>query len=209
MYFHGWAYHFSIASRPSTGPLSVTRTASCVKYAAAAAASFLFSGSACFAITSTSFWRSCGSGVSYGIKFASNFQPEIGKRDVKDTEADLTREHGDGKSVSRHTDAGGSFLSGLSAGPADALQSLKSKVRCWKLPMVGNSDLSPGPSASHDRYLFSRMRSCDFWPGIGHQAIQAPGSLGTPTQNIDPKIPQDTFQSDTRTKLASLNFRPT
>ena len=29
----------------------------------------------------------------YGIKFASNFQPEIGKRDVKDTrEQDLTRE---------------------------------------------------------------------------------------------------------------------
>lgn len=28
----------------------------------------------------------------YGIKFASNFQPETGKRDVKDKEADLTRE---------------------------------------------------------------------------------------------------------------------
>ncbi len=28
----------------------------------------------------------------YGIKFASNFQPEIGKRDVKDREQDLTRE---------------------------------------------------------------------------------------------------------------------
>lgn len=28
----------------------------------------------------------------YGIKFASNFQPEIGKRDVKDKDADLTRE---------------------------------------------------------------------------------------------------------------------
>lgn len=28
----------------------------------------------------------------YGIKFASNFQPEIGKRDVKDKENDLTRE---------------------------------------------------------------------------------------------------------------------
>ena len=28
----------------------------------------------------------------YGIKFASNFQSEIGKRDVKDKEADLTRE---------------------------------------------------------------------------------------------------------------------
>jgi len=28
----------------------------------------------------------------YGIKFGSNFQPEIGKRDVKDKEADLTRE---------------------------------------------------------------------------------------------------------------------
>ena len=28
----------------------------------------------------------------YGIKFASNFQPEIGRRDVKDKEADLTRE---------------------------------------------------------------------------------------------------------------------
>ncbi len=28
----------------------------------------------------------------YGIKFASNFQPEISKRDVKDKEADLTRE---------------------------------------------------------------------------------------------------------------------
>jgi len=28
----------------------------------------------------------------YGIKFASNFQPEIGRRDVKDKETDLTRE---------------------------------------------------------------------------------------------------------------------
>jgi adenine-specific DNA-methyltransferase len=28
----------------------------------------------------------------YGIKFASNFQPEIGNRDVKDKEQDLTRE---------------------------------------------------------------------------------------------------------------------
>jgi adenine-specific DNA-methyltransferase len=28
----------------------------------------------------------------YGIKFASNFQPEIGRRDVKDKESDLTRE---------------------------------------------------------------------------------------------------------------------
>ena len=28
----------------------------------------------------------------YGIKFASNFQPEVGRRDVKDREADLTRE---------------------------------------------------------------------------------------------------------------------
>jgi adenine-specific DNA-methyltransferase len=28
----------------------------------------------------------------YGIKFASNFQPEIGKRDVKDKDSDLTRE---------------------------------------------------------------------------------------------------------------------
>ena len=28
----------------------------------------------------------------YGIKFATNFQPEIGRRDVKDTANDLTRE---------------------------------------------------------------------------------------------------------------------
>jgi len=28
----------------------------------------------------------------YGIKFASNFQPEVGRRDVKDRDADLTRE---------------------------------------------------------------------------------------------------------------------
>jgi len=28
----------------------------------------------------------------YGIKFASNFQPEVGRRDVKDREADLTRQ---------------------------------------------------------------------------------------------------------------------
>jgi adenine-specific DNA-methyltransferase len=28
----------------------------------------------------------------YGIKFASNFQPEVGRRDVKDKESDLTRE---------------------------------------------------------------------------------------------------------------------
>ena len=28
----------------------------------------------------------------YGIKFASNFQPQVGKRDVKDKDEDLTRE---------------------------------------------------------------------------------------------------------------------
>lgn len=28
----------------------------------------------------------------YGIKFRSNFQPEIGKKDVRDKEADLSRE---------------------------------------------------------------------------------------------------------------------
>jgi adenine-specific DNA-methyltransferase len=28
----------------------------------------------------------------YGIKFASNFQPEVGKRDVKDKESDMIRE---------------------------------------------------------------------------------------------------------------------
>ncbi len=28
----------------------------------------------------------------YGIKFASNFQPQLGQRDVKDREQDLTRE---------------------------------------------------------------------------------------------------------------------
>jgi len=28
----------------------------------------------------------------YGIKFASNFQPEVGKRDVKDEESDMIRE---------------------------------------------------------------------------------------------------------------------
>src|SRR5262245_7401663 len=30
----------------------------------------------------------------YGIKYGSNFQPEVGRRDVKDKEADLTRELG-------------------------------------------------------------------------------------------------------------------
>src|SRR5271165_1304840 len=28
----------------------------------------------------------------YGIKYGSNFQPEVGKREVKDKETDLTRE---------------------------------------------------------------------------------------------------------------------
>ena len=28
----------------------------------------------------------------YGIKFASNFQPQIGQRNVKDKDSDLTRE---------------------------------------------------------------------------------------------------------------------
>jgi adenine-specific DNA-methyltransferase len=32
----------------------------------------------------------------YGIKYASNFQPEVGRRDVKDKEEDLTREPGIG-----------------------------------------------------------------------------------------------------------------
>jgi hypothetical protein len=48
---------------------------------------------------------------------------------------------------------------------------------------------------SHDRYFFSRARSWDFWPGLGHSAKQASGTLGTTTQNIDQKLTQDNFQS--------------
>ena len=59
------AQSFSIASRPKVGPSCSTLTASSVKFAATAAASFLSSASVCFFMAATSFSRSCGSGVSF------------------------------------------------------------------------------------------------------------------------------------------------
>jgi adenine-specific DNA-methyltransferase len=46
----------------------------------------------------------------YGIRFASNFQPEVGKRDVKEKEQDLTREPEMVKGVSRHVAPWNPFL---------------------------------------------------------------------------------------------------
>ena len=55
----------------------------------------------------------------YGIKFATNFQSQVGRRDVKDREEDLTREPEQVQGVPRHLDAGRAFLPGLPARPAD------------------------------------------------------------------------------------------
>ena len=47
----------------------------------------------------------------YGIKYKSNFQSEIGNRDVKDKESDIAYARtGDGEGVPRYLDAGGSFV---------------------------------------------------------------------------------------------------
>jgi adenine-specific DNA-methyltransferase len=46
----------------------------------------------------------------YGIKFSSNFQTEIGKRDVKDREADLTREPRNDTRIPRYLETWHSFL---------------------------------------------------------------------------------------------------
>jgi hypothetical protein len=59
------AQSFSIASRPKVGPSCSTQTASSVKFAATADASFLSSASICFFMAATSFSRSCGSGASF------------------------------------------------------------------------------------------------------------------------------------------------
>ena len=45
----------------------------------------------------------------YGIKFGSNFQPQLGQRDVKDRQQDLTREPEMVKGVPGHLDAGNPF----------------------------------------------------------------------------------------------------
>jgi len=55
----------------------------------------------------------------YGIKFGSNFQNEIGRREVKDTEGDLTRET---EGLSRHLETWCPFLSRLPSGQADRRQ---------------------------------------------------------------------------------------
>ena len=55
----------------------------------------------------------------YGIKFASNFQSQVGRRDVKDRAEDLTREPEQVQGVPRHLDAGRAFVPGLPARPAD------------------------------------------------------------------------------------------
>ena len=54
----------------------------------------------------------------YGIRFASNFQPQLGQRDVRDREQDLTREAGDGQGLSGHLDARHPLVPRLSARPA-------------------------------------------------------------------------------------------
>jgi adenine-specific DNA-methyltransferase len=54
----------------------------------------------------------------YGIKYASNFQPRIDRRDVKDKDEDLTHEPEQIKAYRRHLEAGHPFLPDLPAGPA-------------------------------------------------------------------------------------------
>src|SRR6516225_8109636 len=63
---HFWnrsAKDFSIAFRPQTGPVSVTRTASSVKNAAIAAASLLLHASSNLLLFAPNCWPSCGSDV--------------------------------------------------------------------------------------------------------------------------------------------------
>ena len=52
----------------------------------------------------------------YGIKFASNFQPTVFQRDVKDREQDLTREPEQIQSLPRYMDPRYPFLPRLPTG---------------------------------------------------------------------------------------------
>ena len=57
----------------------------------------------------------------YGVKFGSNFQPFVRKRDVKhNDDEDLTREPEMVQGVSRHVGAGAALVSDLPARPAAA-----------------------------------------------------------------------------------------
>ena len=58
----------------------------------------------------------------YGIKFASNFQPTVFQRDVRDREGDLTREPEQIKSLPRYMDSRCPLLPRLSPRPADCCQ---------------------------------------------------------------------------------------
>ena len=54
----------------------------------------------------------------YGIRFSSNFQPQLGQPKVQDRQQDLTREPEMVKGVPRHLDTRCSFLLGLPPGPS-------------------------------------------------------------------------------------------
>ena len=57
----------------------------------------------------------------YGIRYGSNFQPFVNKRDVKDgKDEDLTARAGADPSISRHMGTGHSFVSHVSARSAAA-----------------------------------------------------------------------------------------
>ena len=60
----------------------------------------------------------------YGIKFASNFQPTVFQREVKEREQDLTREPETDKGIPRHVDTRCAYLPRLPTRPISCCQRL-------------------------------------------------------------------------------------
>ena len=73
----------------------------------------------------------------YGIKFASNFQPTVFQRDVKDKEGDLTREREQIKAYRDTWDARRSLLPRLSARPSDCGKRVVNGQRKYLCPDWG------------------------------------------------------------------------
>jgi hypothetical protein len=72
----------------------------------------------------------------YGIKFASNFQPEIGKRDVKDREQDLIPAASSFRSVTRTSIACGACWMRCLVNPISAASSALGRPRARGVPLL-------------------------------------------------------------------------
>ena len=70
----------------------------------------------------------------YGIRFRSNFQPEIGNKQVRDAEADLTREPEMVKAYRIRLEPRRAFVLGISSRSVDRRAGVAGRLRKYILP---------------------------------------------------------------------------